>query len=97
MTSSSYSFFKTFFSNFFNLQKALHFNTFGGNPLACAVGMEVLNVIEDEKIQQNCEHVGEYYIAKMKKLMDKYEFIGDVRGKVKITFFSKICKSSFRA
>ena len=49
--------------------------------------MEVLNVIEDEKIQQNCAHVGEYYIAKMKKLMDKYEFIGDVRGKVRITFF----------
>ena len=44
-------------------------------------------MIEDEKIQQNCEHVGEYYIAKMKKLMDKYEFIGDVRGKVKITSF----------
>ena len=42
-----------------HMSKALHFNTFGGNPLACAVGMEVLDVIEDEKLQQNCVHVGE--------------------------------------
>ena len=66
------------------MSKALHFNTFGGNPLACAVGMEVLNVIEDEKIQENCSHVGDYYLHKMRQLMDKYEFIGDVRGKVKL-------------
>merc|ERR1711970_1451392 len=63
------------------MSKALHFNTFGGNPLACAVGMEVLNVIEDERMQENCSHVGDYYLHKMRQLMDKYEFIGDVRGK----------------
>ena len=50
--------------------------------MACAIGTEVLNVIEDEKLQQNCTHVGEYFISKMKKLQDKYEFLGDVRGKV---------------
>ena len=66
------------------MSKALHFNTFGGNPLACAVGMEVLNVIEDEKLQENCSHVGDYYLHKMRQLMDKYEFIGDVRGKVNL-------------
>ena len=63
------------------MSKALHFNTFGGNPLACAVGMEVLNVIEDEGLQANCVHTGEYFIQQMKKLQDKYEFLGDVRGK----------------
>ena len=73
------------------MSKALHFNTFGGNPLACAVGMEVLNVIEDEKLQENCSHVGDYYLHKMRQLMDKYEFIGDVRGKVILYFsFQKI-------
>ena len=64
-----------------HMSKALHFNTFGGNPLACAVGMEVLDVIEDEGLQQNCVYVGEYFISEMKKLQDKYEFLGDVRGK----------------
>ena len=60
--------------------KALHFNTFGGNPLACAIGMEVLDIIDDENLQQNSHVVGEYFIAGMRKLMDKYDFIGDVRG-----------------
>lgn len=59
----------------------MHFNTFGGNPLACAVGMEVLNVIEDEKLQENSHIVGEYFISKMKNLMNKYDFLGDVRGR----------------
>ena len=37
------------------LTQALHFNTFGGNPLSCAVGSAVLDVIEEEKLQENKE------------------------------------------
>lgn len=62
------------------MSKALHFNTFGGNPLACAIGMEVLDVIDEENLQHNSHVVGEYFISGMKKLMDKYDFLGDVRG-----------------
>jgi len=63
-----------------HMSKALHFNTFGGNPMACRVGMEVLDVIDDEKLQENSHIVGTYFLEKMHKLMDKYDFIGDVRG-----------------
>ena len=41
------------------LTKRLHFNTFGGNPVACAVGRAVLDVIDEEKIQDNCAKVGQ--------------------------------------
>ena len=59
----------------------MHFNTFGGNPLACAVGMEVLDIIDEEKIQENAHVVGTHFLAGMRQLMDKYDFLGDVRGK----------------
>uniref|UniRef100_A0A3Q1GSE1 Alanine--glyoxylate aminotransferase 2, mitochondrial n=1 Tax=Acanthochromis polyacanthus TaxID=80966 RepID=A0A3Q1GSE1_9TELE len=58
--------------------KAYHFNTFGGNSVACAVGSAVLNV----RINlQNCHHVGTYLMTELAKLRDKHEIIGDVRGK----------------
>ena len=66
------------------ISKALHFNTFGGNPMACRVGMEVLDVIDDEKLQENSHVVGTYFLERMRKLMDKYDFIGDVRGMVSL-------------
>ncbi|KAL4235440.1 alanine--glyoxylate aminotransferase 2 [Mactra antiquata] len=61
--------------------KALHFNTFGGNPVASAIGSAVLDVIEEEKIQENAHVVGTYFIEELAKLRDQYEVIGDVRGK----------------
>nr|CAH7725793.1 unnamed protein product [Callosobruchus chinensis] len=60
------------------LGKATHFNTFGGNPLACAVGMTVL---DEEKLQENAKAVGTDLILDLAKLRDKYEIVGDVRGK----------------
>jgi 4-aminobutyrate aminotransferase-like enzyme/Ser/Thr protein kinase RdoA (MazF antagonist) len=56
------------------------FNTFGGNPVSCAVGLAVLDVIENEKLQENAFTVGNYLKDKLKKLMDKHHIIGDVRG-----------------
>uniref|UniRef100_A0A668V745 Alanine--glyoxylate aminotransferase 2, mitochondrial n=2 Tax=Oreochromis aureus TaxID=47969 RepID=A0A668V745_OREAU len=61
--------------------KASHFNTFGGNPLACAVASSVLDTIREDSTQQNSLHVGTYLMTQMAKLRDKYEVIGDVRGK----------------
>ncbi|XP_055705054.1 alanine--glyoxylate aminotransferase 2, mitochondrial isoform X2 [Phlebotomus papatasi] len=63
------------------LDRALHFNTFGGNPLASAVGIAVLDVIEEEELQKNSKIVGTCLIKGLLELQKKYEIIGDVRGK----------------
>lgn len=57
-----------------------YFNTFGGNPVSCAIGLEVLKVIKDEGLQQNSKIVGDYLKAGLKNLMKEFEIIGDVRG-----------------
>ncbi|XP_050421399.1 alanine--glyoxylate aminotransferase 2, mitochondrial [Adelges cooleyi] len=64
-----------------SLNPGFHFNTFGGNPVACAVGIEVLEVIEDEKMQQNSLEVGTYFIEKLCGMRREWSVIGDVRGK----------------
>ena len=58
----------------------IHFNTFAGNPVSCAAGKAVLETIEREKIQQNCDLVGEILLKGLKSLQEKHESIGDVRG-----------------
>lgn len=63
------------------LSQASYFNTFGGNPMACAVGSAVLDVIDEEKLQENCENVGGYFLSELAKLRDEFEIVGDVRGK----------------
>ena len=57
-----------------------YFNTFGGNPVSCAAGMAVLDVIENEDMQKHALKVGNQLIKELKKLMNKYSVIGDVRG-----------------
>jgi len=63
------------------LSKKIHFNTFGGNPVVCAMGKAVLEVIEKEQLQENSLKMGKYVIAGLEKLKAKYPIIGDVRGK----------------
>jgi alanine-glyoxylate transaminase / (R)-3-amino-2-methylpropionate-pyruvate transaminase len=63
------------------LSKRIHFNTFGGNPVVCAVGKAVLEVIEGEKLQENALKVGNYILEGLEKLKAKHAIIGDVRGK----------------
>jgi 4-aminobutyrate aminotransferase-like enzyme len=56
------------------------FSTFGGNPVACAAGLAVLDVLRDEQLQQNAQNVGSRWISELRKLQLKYPIIGDVRG-----------------
>jgi len=57
------------------------FSTFGGNPVACAAGMAVLDVIENENLISNAFVIGDYLRRGLRSLMSKYAVIGDVRGK----------------
>src|SRR5437899_10642409 len=63
------------------LEQRTHFNTFGGNPVVCAQGMAVLEVIEHEKLQENSLKIGNQILSGLNRLKEKYELIGDVRGK----------------
>ena len=56
------------------------FSTFGGNPVSCAVGLAVLDVLRDENLQQNALNVGRYWLAGLAELQKRHELIGDVRG-----------------
>ena len=58
-----------------------YFNSFGGNPVSCAVGRAVLNVIKEEKLQENARVVGSYLLEQLNTLKSKNDLIGDVRGK----------------
>jgi 4-aminobutyrate aminotransferase-like enzyme len=57
-----------------------YFNTFGGNPVSCAAGLAVLDVIENENLQANALDVGLYLNEGISGLANKHEAIGDIRG-----------------
>lgn len=56
------------------------FNTFGGNPVSCAIAAEVLQVVEDECLQLNALEVGEYLKTELKKLSKSFPIMGSIRG-----------------
>jgi len=64
-----------------SLGQALHFNTYGGNPMASAVGIAVLDVIEEEQLQRNSLDVGTYLLKGLAELQQCFDIVGDVRGK----------------
>lgn len=57
-----------------------YFNTYGGNPVSCAAGLAVLDVIRDEKLQENALHTGAHLRAGLLRLKERFPLIGDVRG-----------------
>ncbi len=63
------------------LASRIHFNTYGGNPVVCAQGKAVLEVIDQENIQENALKVGNHLLEGFAGLQKKHSIIGDVRGK----------------
>lgn len=58
-----------------------HGSTYGGNPLACAVAMEALNVLVDENLAANAERMGELFRSRMEAIKAKSNLVELVRGK----------------
>ncbi len=57
-----------------------YFNTFGGNPVSCAVGLAVLEVIAEENLQARARHTGQHLLAQLAELEKRHALVGDVRG-----------------
>jgi alanine-glyoxylate transaminase/(R)-3-amino-2-methylpropionate-pyruvate transaminase len=62
------------------MKSRVHFNTFGGNPVSMAQGLATLEVIDEEKIQNNAAVVGAFLKALFEELQAKHRLIGEVRG-----------------
>ena len=63
------------------IHAGMHGSTFGGGPLACAVGVAVIDTIEKEGLLAHATKVGDYFQAQLSALAKRHEAIVDVRGK----------------
>ncbi|HEV8389371.1 MAG TPA: aminotransferase class III-fold pyridoxal phosphate-dependent enzyme [Dongiaceae bacterium] len=63
------------------VDQRIFFSTFGGNNVACAAGMAVLDVLEQEGLQENAKVVGTHFKQSLRTLAGRHEWIGDVRGR----------------
>jgi 4-aminobutyrate aminotransferase-like enzyme len=58
-----------------------HFNTFYANPVCCAAALASINVLIRERLWENAEKIGSLILKALKEEQEKYNFIGEVRGK----------------
>ena len=63
------------------IQPGQHGSTFGGNPMACTVAMEALEVIRDEKLTQNARRLGKLFRAALQTYIYSSSIVTKVRGK----------------
>jgi len=64
-----------------SLAHKVHFNTYGGNPISSVIGSAVLDVIKNEKIQDNAHNMGQILSKGLHALKEKYPILADVKGK----------------
>lgn len=68
-----------------NIMKVIHpgqhGSTFGGNPLACAVAMAALDVVQEEKLSEKAERLGQIFRTEIQKIVSKTDLVHSVRGK----------------
>ncbi|MCX6549684.1 MAG: aminotransferase class III-fold pyridoxal phosphate-dependent enzyme, partial [Acidobacteria bacterium] len=57
-----------------------YFNTYGGNPVSCAIGQAVLDVIRDDRLQEHALRVGGHLLGRLRELKTRHRLVGDVRG-----------------
>ena len=57
-----------------------YFNTFGGNPVSSAIGLAVLKVMKEERLQENALEIGEFLKNELRQLQTEFSLIGDIRG-----------------
>ena len=56
------------------------FSTFGGSTVACAVGLEVLDVVEEERLQEHAREVGDGLLERLRGRIGRHPLVGDIRG-----------------
>lgn len=54
--------------------------TYGGNPVACAASLAVMDIMEEEKLPEKAEKIGMHIISRLNEMAKNYSFIGDIRG-----------------
>ena len=64
-----------------DLPRGSHASTFGGNPVACSAALAVISAIEEENLLEAARRKGEYVVKRLREMEEKYEIIGDIRGK----------------
>jgi len=67
-------------SNLMDWEGGSHASTFGGNPVACAAGLAVIDVIKEENLLENATKQGNRIMRRLGDLKNECEILGDVRG-----------------
>jgi len=62
------------------LSNKIHFNTYGGNPVSAAIGSAVLDVIKNDKIQENAHNMGKILFKGLNAMKEKYPIMADIKG-----------------
>jgi 4-aminobutyrate--pyruvate transaminase len=75
----------------------MHGFTYSGHPVACAVGLRNVQIIEDENLPANAGAMGEYLLGELKRLVGDHPNVGNVRGKGLMLFVEPVTDKGTKA